>query len=140
MSDRFFLDTNIFVYSFDENAKAKAAKAKQLIRSAIRSGKGFVSYQVVQEFFNVAFRRFQNPMSWAEAEQYLTTVFRPLLVVHSSLGLYSEATRLMAKHRLAWFDSLVLVAALQGEANVLVSEDFQDGQTFGPLRVENPFK
>lgn len=140
MSDRFFIDTNVFVYSFDHSAGQKAAKASELIRSAIRTGKGFVSYQVVQEFFNVAFRRFQQPLSWAEGEQYLSTVFRPLLVVHSSLALYSEAARLMAKHRLAWFDSLIVVAALHGEADVLVSEDLQDGQTFGALRVENPFK
>ena len=32
MSDRFFLDTNIFVYSFDRSAAGKARRAAQLIR------------------------------------------------------------------------------------------------------------
>lgn len=54
MSDRFFLDTNIFVYSFDQTAVVKAGKAVQLIRKALTTQKGIISYQVVQEFFNVA--------------------------------------------------------------------------------------
>ena len=83
MKDRFFLDTNLFVYSFDRNAPDKAKRASDLIADAVTSRKGIVSYQVVQEFFNVAFRRFQQPMNVAEAEQYLITVFRPLLAVQS---------------------------------------------------------
>jgi predicted nucleic acid-binding protein len=58
MSARFFLDTNIFVYSFDASSPKKAAESRKLIRSAIQTRNGIVSYQVVQEFFNVALRRF----------------------------------------------------------------------------------
>jgi hypothetical protein len=47
-----------------------------LIRRAFDTGQGVVSYQVVQEFFNVALRRFSPAMTFAEAEQYLITVFR----------------------------------------------------------------
>ncbi|HEY4902799.1 MAG TPA: hypothetical protein VIH89_04940 [Candidatus Sulfotelmatobacter sp.] len=60
MSGRFFLDTNIFVYTFDVKASAKTKQAVQLIREAVDTGRGIVSYQVVQEFFNVALRRFTN--------------------------------------------------------------------------------
>ena len=63
MNGRFFLDTNIFVYSFDASSPKKAAQARKLIRSAIETLGGIVSYQVVQEFFNVALRRFSKPMS-----------------------------------------------------------------------------
>ena len=58
MSDRFFLDTNIFVYSFDRSARGKARAAATLIRKALTTQKRMISYQVVQEFFNVALRRF----------------------------------------------------------------------------------
>ncbi len=100
MNARFFLDTNIFVYSFDRASEAKVQRATQLIQQAVATRKGIVSYQVVQEFFNVALRRFLQPMSAAEAEQYLGTVFRPLLAVQSSQALYSEALRLKDKHKL----------------------------------------
>src|SRR6476646_4098991 len=139
MRGRFFLDTNVFAYAFDAKSPAKARRAAQLMRLAADTGNGVVSYQVVQEFFNLAFRRFEQPMNVAEAEQYLITVFRPLLAVHSALALYVEAMRLTGKYRLSWYDSIIVAAALQSQCGVLYSEDFQHGQEIEGLRIENPF-
>src|SRR5271155_3343649 len=139
MSARFFLDTNIFVYSFDASSPKKAAQSGKLIRNAIETGGGIVSYQVVQEFFNVALRRFSKPKSSVDAEQYLSTTFRPLLSVHSSQALYGEALRVGARFRLPWFDSLIVASAIEGECDVLYSEDFQDGQQIGSVTISNPF-
>ena len=139
MKGRFFLDTNIFVYSFDVSSPKKSAQAEKLIRTAIQTHGGMVSYQVVQEFFAVALRRFAKPMSSTDAEQYLSTTFRPLLSVHSSPALYSESLRIGARFRLPWCDSLVVAAAIEGQCDVLYSEDFPDGQQFGTLTVSNPF-
>jgi predicted nucleic acid-binding protein len=139
MSGRFFLDTNIFAYTFDVQTPAKAKRAAHLIRRAVDTGEGIVSYQVVQEFFNVALRRFSQPMSVAEAEQYLITVFRPLLAVHSSAAIYVEALRLAGKYRFAWYDSLILAAALESQCKTLYSEDFQHGREIESVRIENPF-
>jgi predicted nucleic acid-binding protein len=139
MSTRFFLDTNIFVYSFDASSPKKAAQATKLIRKGIEARGGIVSYQVVQEFFNVALRRFAKPMSSVDAEQYLSTTFRPLLAVHSSSALYGEALRIGARFRLAWYDSLIVASAIEGQCDVLYSEDFQDGQQIGSVTIANPF-
>ncbi len=139
MSDRFFLDTNIFVYSFDQRSAAKARRAKQLIREALTTQKGVISYQVVQEFFNVALKRFSQPMQTADAEQYLSTVFRPLLGVHSSQALYAEALHLHAQSGLSWYDSLIVSSAIQARCDLLFTEDLQHGQRFGSLQVRNPF-
>jgi len=139
MSGRFFLDTNVFVYSFDAGSPKKAAQSAKLIKSAIETRGGIVSYQVVQEFFNVALRRFAKPMTIADAEQYLSTTFRPLLSVHSSPALYGEALRIGARFRLAWYDSLIVASAIEGQCDVLYSEDFQDGQQFGTVVISNPF-
>lgn len=139
MRDRFFLDTNIFVYSFDRDATSKSERATQLIRQALATRKGIVSYQVVQEFFNVALRRFAQPMGILEAEQYLRTVFLPLCSVHSSQALYLEALHLQQERHLSWYDSLIVASAIQAECDLLLSEDLQDGRRFGDLRIKNPF-
>src|SRR5271170_4988084 len=139
MNGKFFLDTNIFVYAFDPVAKTKSRVADRLIKEALASGKGTISYQVVQEFLNVAIRRFANPMSAAEAEQYLNSVLHPLLAVHSSKELYVEALHLQSRYKFSWYDSLIVAAALQAECELLVSEDLQHGQKIGALRIENPF-
>ena len=139
MRDRFFLDTNIFVYSFDSSAPAKAKRAKELIAGAVTSRKGIVSYQVVQELLNVALKRFERPMKPLEAEQYLTTVFRPLLSVYASQSLFLEALRLCGRYSFGWYDSLIVAAAIEGQCSVLYSEDLQHGMRIGELVVKNPF-
>ena len=78
-------------------------------------------------------------MTVAEAEQYLAAVFRPLLAVQSSPSLISEALSLTARHRLSWYDALIVAAAIEGGRGILYSEDLQDGQRFGDLKIENPF-
>jgi predicted nucleic acid-binding protein len=133
------MDTSIFVYSFDQSAAAKPQRAAQLIREALTTRKGVISYQVVQEFFNVALRRFSQPMQTADAEQYLITVFRPLLGVHSSQALCGEALHLHVRSGLSWYDSLILSAALQARCDLLFTEDLQHGQRFGSLQIRNPF-
>lgn len=139
MNGRFFLDTNVFVYSFDRSVAEKARRAAQLIRQAISTRKGIISFQVAQEFFNVALRRFAQPMTPAEAEQYLAIVFRPLMAIQSSPALLGEALRLTVRHQLHWYDSLIVAAAIEGECEILYSEDLHHGQRFGNLRVVNPF-
>jgi predicted nucleic acid-binding protein len=139
MSDSFFLDTNILVYSFDSTQPTKSLRAKELIRDALGSGKGVLSYQVVAEFLNVALRRFSQPMTPIEAEQYLSITLVPLLAVQSSRALFVQALRLSRDHSVSWYDSLILAAALEARCSVLYSEDFQHGQRFSGLRVVNPF-
>jgi len=139
MSGRFFLDTNLFLYTFDETAPLKARKAAQLVRRALESGNGIISFQVVQEFFNVVLRRAPRIMSAAEAEQYLITVLRPLLAVNSSPSLYFEALRIAAKHQIAWYDSLIIAAAIEGGCDTLLSEDFQHGRKIDGVVIQNPF-
>jgi predicted nucleic acid-binding protein len=140
MSARFFLDTNIFVYSFDSDAPAKARRAEKLIRSGLETGNGIVSYQVVQEFLNVALQRFAEPMSGFAAEEYLNSVFRPLLAVHSSPALFISALQIYGRHQFSWHDSLIVAAAQEAECSVLYSEDMQHGQRIADLRIENPFR
>jgi len=139
MNARFFLDTNVFVYSLDRTAPKKATRAGELIREALDTRKGVISFQVAQEFFNVALRRFADPMSVSEAEQYLGLVLRPLMAVQSSPSLYAEALQIKGRYRLSWYDSLILAAAVQTECTLLFSEDFQHGQRFHDVRVQNPF-
>lgn len=140
MNGRFFLDTNVFVYSLDKSSPEKQQRATQLVREAIASSKGIVSYQVVQEFFSVALRGFVEVMSIAEAEHYLTAIFRPMLAVQSSPALIADGLRLHHRYQLSWYDSLIVAAALESRCSVLYSEDMQQGLKVGELRIENPFR
>ncbi|HLA80933.1 MAG TPA: PIN domain-containing protein, partial [Thermoleophilia bacterium] len=88
---RFFLDTNIFVYTFDNIPSVRRAKARELVEMGLTTGQGVVSHQVVQEFLNVATRKFAVPLSAADCRAYLEQVFTPLWRVWPSAAMYSQA-------------------------------------------------
>jgi len=140
MSDRFFLDTNVFVYELDDSDSAKSQRASELIDSAVASKRGVVSYQVVQEFFSVALTRFAKPFSVGEAEDYLSLIFKPILAVHSSPRLFLEAIQVRQQHRFSWYDSLIVAAAQQADCSILYTEDMQHGRRIGKLKIVDPFR
>jgi predicted nucleic acid-binding protein len=139
MNDNFFLDTNIIVYSFDQSSARKAEVADRLLRQGLLTRKGVISYQVVQEFFNVARRRSPGPMRLEEAEHFLSTVLIPLCTVHSSPALFHKALQLVERFHLQWYDALIVASALVAECGILYSEDFQNGQKIDDLEIRNPF-
>src|ERR1700674_5381646 len=139
MSDRYFLDTNIFVYSLDPVDPRKARIAEELVTRGVGSRLGVISYQVVQEFMNVSLRQFQVTMTVTELELYFFKVLLPMMTIPSSSGLFLEALRLKTTDQIAWYDSLIVAAALQGDCEVLYSEDMQHGRRFGDLVIQNPF-
>jgi predicted nucleic acid-binding protein len=50
-----------------------------------------------------------------------------------------EALTLHRRYSLSWYDSLIVSAASESQCKILYSEDLQDGQSFGGLKVRNPF-
>jgi predicted nucleic acid-binding protein len=136
---RYFLDTNIFVYTFDLQAPHKAKRADILVSEALATGAGMISYQVAQEFVAVARKPFRTPMSFEQIERYWDTTLWPLLSVHSSPGLFVRGLDLARRDQLSWYDALIVAAAIQGDCKVLYSEDMQHGRRFGDLLVQNPF-
>ena len=139
MSDRYFLDTNILVYTFDDTDPKKRERARALVGTALE-GQGIISFQIVQEFLNVALRRFARPMTSDEAQAYLDAVLGPLCRVQSEPDLYREALAIHQRWRFSFYDSLVVAAALRSDCGVLYSEDLQHGQEIGDLVIVNPFR
>jgi len=139
MSDKFFLDTNVFVYANDKNEPVKRSIAMELIRDLTANGGGVISYQVLHEFFNVVLTKTPSKMRHEEVQQFLTAVFRQLETVPSSFVLVSEAIRIQERYRLSWYDSLIVAAAQQAGCKLLYSEDLQHGQQFGTVTIHNPF-
>jgi len=139
MSARYFLDTNVLAYTFDNREPRKAQIADRLVAEGIQQRTGIISYQVMQEFLNVAFKRFNPPLASNDAQQYLSSVLRRLLAVQSSVTLCSEALQIRDRYQLSWYDCLIVAAALEAKCEILYTEDLQHGQRFGELLVVNPF-
>ena len=135
----FFLDTNIFVYSFDDRAPEKRRLARQWIGDALRTQRGIVSTQVVQEFLSVATQKFASPLAISDAREYLRSVLQPLCHHYPSIAFYDRALCVKENVGCAWFDALIIAAAQEAACSVLLSEDLQTGRQIDKLRILDPF-
>ena len=139
MKDRFFLDTNIIVYTFDKTDPVKNEIAHDLVKSALQDRNGFISYQVVQEFIHVSTRKFATPLKESDCRLYLDKVLAPLCQVFSTIQLYEEALDIMERWKLSFYDSLMIAAALAMDCKILFSEDLQNNLKVYSLTIRNPF-
>jgi predicted nucleic acid-binding protein len=137
---KFFLDTNVFVYTFESRSFSKRALAQDLVSSALDTRRGVISYQVVQEFLNVATRRFAKPMKVPEAELYLARVLMPLCEVFPDTSLYSQALSISSETGFSFYDSLIVASAIVSECAILWTEDLQHRQHIRGVEIRDPFR
>ena len=138
-NERFFLDTNIAIYCFDETASLKQSRAKDLLAHGASSGMGVVSYQVLQEFCNVASASKRLALSSEQTMAFASLLLAPMNQVEPSLALLTSALKMKVDVGYSFYDSLIVAAAAQAGCNILYSEDMQHGQLVAGLRIVNPF-
>ncbi|WP_089727967.1 PIN domain-containing protein [Candidatus Thiosymbion oneisti] len=139
MKDKYFLDTNIFVYSFEPSEPTKNAIARDLIQNALKEQIGCISSQVIQEFLNVSTKKFNPPLAPQDSLKYLNTVLAPLCEISTSVELYRKTIETSERWKYSFYDSLILAAAIQTNCSILYSEDLQHGQNIQSLTILNPF-
>lgn len=135
----YFLDTNIFVYGLLASEPFKKQRAIELIEPALGSGQGCVSYQVLQEFANVALKKFAQRFAPHECQQFMAAAMYPLCRVQSSTELLEAALTLKASTAYGLYDSLIIASAQAVGCDTLYTEDLQHHQLIGGLRIVNPF-
>jgi predicted nucleic acid-binding protein len=133
MSDRAFLDTNVFVYAIALDDR-RTNDAEELIAKG-----GTVSVQVLNEFAAVATRKAN--MSWGEVQLGLEAIKilcpDPLPI---TLDTHQEALAIAEKYGYGIYDALIVASALAAKCTILYSEDMQDGQVIDRrLTIRNPF-
>ncbi|MFZ0633325.1 MAG: PIN domain-containing protein [Acidobacteriaceae bacterium] len=133
MSAEVFFDTSILIYTLVRGDQRTAVAEELLI------GGGKISVQVLNELVAVAQRKLG--MSWKEIALALSAIRKfceppaPL-----TIEVHEEALRIAQRYQYHIYDSLVLAAAMKADCRILYSEDMQDGQSIGKLRIRNPFR
>ncbi len=135
MSDRVFLDTNIFIYAQDAGSPEKRRKSREVIARLADSGDGVISTQVMQEFFVAATRKLGVEPLAAKGVLKTLSVFD---VVQVSAALIHEAIDCSILNQLSFWDSLILAAAASAGCSTVFSEDLAAGQIILGVKVRNP--
>jgi predicted nucleic acid-binding protein len=133
-----FIDTNVLIYAISQDADE--ADKTQRARELIRAGPFCVSTQVLGEFYRATTSpRRQHPLTHAEAvawvQMWKQNDVRGITVAHVDLAL--EVRR---RFGIGYFDGLIVAAARLAECPILYTEDLADGQDYGGVTAENPFK
>ncbi|WP_273846805.1 PIN domain-containing protein [Rubrobacter calidifluminis] len=135
-----FVDSNIFVYLFDETDRFKRNVAERIVERGLQEHNASISYQVVQEVLNVLTSKLAEPISTEGARRFMLEVLAPLWRISPRPALYHRALDIQARYRYGFYDSLIVAAALEAGCDRLYSEDLQDGQRIEGLVIENPFR
>ena len=137
MSALAFFDTNVLVYMHDPRAAYKRDVALQLFRRHLYSETLVISTQVLQEFYVTISRKLENIKSGQA--RAITAEYARLNVLTISPQHVLQAIDLQSRHKLSFWDSLILVSARAVGASLLLSEDLAHGRVYDGVRVENPF-
>lgn len=130
------LDTNVLAYAEGVNGAERHRQALALI-ARIPPDAGVIPSQALGELFNVLVRKAgrsreaaRNAIrSWRDAFSCAATDPAAMLL----------ATDLAADHQFGIWDAVILATASQSGCRLLLSEDMQDGFTWGGVTVVNPF-
>lgn len=132
-----FIDTNLIVYANDKRDVNKQEQALDLIRREIREGTGVISIQVMQEYANTALNKLNQEAGIVLRQLAL---LENLTVVHPDPAMVRRAVELKLLFQLSFWDASILAAAENAGCRQVLSEDFNEGQAYGAIRVFNPFK
>lgn len=135
----FFLDTNIFIYSFFDEEPGKRAIANSWIEKAIDTRRGIISAQVIQECLNIVMRKIPQPLRLDDARNYLRVTLFPLWKHFPSLGFYERSLDIQQITGYSLYDSLILTAAIESGCRTLLTEDLQHGRAIQGVTIRNPF-
>ena len=138
MSDKIFIDTNIWLYALIESDDEfeKHHQAKQCIANIENI---IISTQVVNEVCVNLLRKGKKDMPFiAQFISEFTMAYQTVAQITEDL---ITASTLRADYHVSYWDSLMIASALRADCHILLSEDMQDGLTiYNRLRIQNPLK
>ena len=133
-----FVDTNVLIYAHDESAGVKHEAAKQLLTELWKNRTGYVSLQVLQEFYVNVTQKVAKPLASEVAAQIIADlaawpVHRPEIqdVLHA-IGLQN-------RFQVSFWDAMILTSAIALGCEIVWSEDLNPGQRYDTVVVKNPF-
>ncbi len=130
------LDTNVLVYAEGVNGGEKRDIALELVRRLPQDA-AVIPVQVLGELFNVLVRKAGR--SRAAARDTLLGWRDAFATAETTPQVMLTAADLATDHRLGIWDAVILAAVSQAGCRLLLSEDLQDGFTWGGITVVDPF-
>ncbi len=133
---RIAVDTNVLAYAAGVNGQGRQVAALELL-GKLSESETVLPVQALGELFRVLVRKAKISPRLAR-----TTIMRfrdtyPL--VETSSAVFLSAADLAVDHQIGIWDAVIFAASAEVGCRLLLSEDLQEGFTWGGVTVVNPF-
>jgi len=136
MTNRVFIDSNIWVYFFSDDENPKAGIVERFLAEHVSKSVFITSCQVVNEVSNVLKRHGFPEEKIRVVIQDITNI---CLIQDLTVDISLLASKLREKYSFSFWDSIIVATAKTADCDLLMSEDMQDGLVIDDLTIENIF-
>jgi predicted nucleic acid-binding protein len=131
------IDSNIWLYAFIETQDAgKSSVAKSVIQNKDISI--VVSTQIINEVSINLIRKADFPEE--KIRELIASFYKKYGVIGIEREIIFKSSEMREQHNFSFWDSIIFTSALYAGADVLYSEDMQDGFMIEKTQIINPFK
>ncbi len=134
-----FCDTNVLIYAYDTESADKHRVAGALTSRLWEERTGILSTQVLSEFYVNITKKILHPLPVLDAVAILEDLSAWTVVSPTPATISRAIVDVALRYHLNFWDALIVQAAREARADVLWSEDLQDGQLLFGFTVRNPF-
>ena len=138
MNGKTFVDTNILIYAHDKDAGNKHTIALELIKDLWEKRTGIMSTQVLQEFYINVTKKIPRPIKPLEAREIIKS-YLCWDIRENTPSSVIRASEIEEKYRISFWDAMIVVAAYEAKADIVLTEDMNAGQTIEGILIKNPF-
>ena len=131
-----FIDTNVLVYRKDRSNPSKQSPARAWLEAVIANDALVLSAQSLREYYWTCVRKNYAAAANLRNEIAAYGAYVPDDLRHDRLN---EAWALQDRHRLNFWDSLLIASALAAGCTIFLSEDLSGEQKISKLTIVNPF-
>lgn len=134
MSDKCFVDSNVWLYAFMDENSSKRDKALNVIESA-----GTVlSTQIINEVCCNLLRK--AGYTELEIQQTVANFRARYPILNVTTDIIYRASQLRISHSFSYWDSVIIATAMEANCGIVYSEDMHNGLQIGNLKIVNPFR
>ena len=138
MTEKIFVDSNVWIYLFTSSEAGKNEVARSFIaENSLSNNTLVVSYQVLNEV--AAVLKIKKQFNEVQVRYVIETMMDLCVIQDFTKNILLRASVLREEHAFSYWDSLIVATALETQCNKLSSEDMQHGQAISGLIIHNIF-
>jgi predicted nucleic acid-binding protein len=118
----YFIDTNIWLYSFIQSQNTEKT---EIARTIIKECEIVISTQIINEMCVNLIKKVN--FSEKKIRNLIESLYGKYTVFKLSQDILLKSSNIRANHTFSFWDSVVTASALDCDADYLISEDMQDG-------------